>query len=134
MAEAPPGEAGAALSKLEAALQGATVLDANAANELKQQQLNLKLKVKVREQKLQQRIGELEGELVAARKSVSVADFNHKLRPCFSTAVPIRRRLVKLLRRAQRPLADWPRHGNFAPLCFDARRLCYPIRLPRRTS
>ena len=80
MAE-PQDEAGAALSKLEAVLQGATVLDANAANELKQQQLNLKLKVKVREQKLQQRIGELEDELAAARKSVSVADLNHRLRP-----------------------------------------------------
>ena len=64
----------AALESVQAAIDDATILDASAANDLKQQQLNMKLKTKVREQKLQQRIGELEEELSAARKASEARD------------------------------------------------------------
>lgn len=59
----------AALEQVQAAIGSSTLLDAAAANELRQQQLNLKLKAKVREQKLQQRVQELEDELAVARKT-----------------------------------------------------------------
>ena len=60
------------LENLQATLSSSTVLDAASTSELKQQQLNLKLKAKVREQKLQKQVEELEEELAAARKSAEV--------------------------------------------------------------
>ena len=60
------------LESVQATVNSSTVLDASSTSELKQQQLNLKLKAKVREQKLQQKVEELEEELVAARKSAEV--------------------------------------------------------------
>ena len=60
------------LENLQATVDSSTVLDASSSSELKQQQLNLKLKAKVREQKLQKQVEELEEELAAARKSAEV--------------------------------------------------------------
>ncbi len=60
------------LENLQATVNSGTVLDASSTSELKQQQLNLKLKAKVREQKLQKQVEELEEELAAARKSAEV--------------------------------------------------------------
>ena len=59
----------ATLEGVQAAINSGTLLDAASSNELKQQQLNLKLKAKVREQKLQKQVEELQEELEAARKS-----------------------------------------------------------------
>lgn len=60
------------LENLQATVNSSTVLDASSTSELKQQQLNLKLKAKVREQKLQKQVEELQEELAAARKSTEV--------------------------------------------------------------
>ena len=52
------------LENLQATVNSSTVLDASSTSELKQQQLNLKLKAKVREQKLQKQVEELEEEVL----------------------------------------------------------------------
>ena len=52
------------LERVQNTVESSTVLDTSSINELKQQQLNLKLKAKVREQKLQKQVEELEEELV----------------------------------------------------------------------
>ena len=67
----------AVLENLQATVNSSTVLDASSTSELKQQQLNLKLKAKVREQKLQKQVEELEEELAAARKSAEVRAQTH---------------------------------------------------------
>ena len=66
------GQVTAVLENLQATISSGTLLDAASTSELKQQQLNLKLKAKVREQKLQKQVEELEEELTAARKSAEV--------------------------------------------------------------